>query len=223
MKIIITLGGPKLVLHLMIENINVTIEDGYDWPYSLSTLIGLTGIYGIHPMPQQTDEIRVVVRPKRNSILIYVTSQILHELNMVIHPGSKLIENESIHSTGYQKGVAACWVKAQTDRASQEGFTCIRALAFRDDNAPIPIIGYIVWGKLGYLLFGDRAHREFKRLMDQSKRSETTIASLLSDPEGLQLWIKDGFSWQALFDLAEDSESRRVLNEYLERKGYFNP
>ena len=54
--------------------------------------------------------------------------------------------------------------------------------------------------------------------MKAKGRTEKSLIELLSSKDGLDFWIAEGFSWQGIFDLIPNSESYRILREYMERK-----
>ncbi|HEY4324675.1 MAG TPA: hypothetical protein VGN20_11840 [Mucilaginibacter sp.] len=60
---------------------------------------------------------------------------------------------------------------------------------------------------------------EFQLFITRQGREEKDLHALISLPEGLEIWIKEGFSWDAEFDLAEGSVSWQILTDYFERKG----
>jgi len=59
---------------------------------------------------------------------------------------------------------------------------------------------------------------DFDHFLKLHGRDENTLYQLISTEEGLILWIAEGFSWEAEFDLAQDSESNRILSDYFARK-----
>ena len=59
---------------------------------------------------------------------------------------------------------------------------------------------------------------DFDHFLMQHSRNETTLHELISAEDGLKLWIAEGFSWDAEFDLANGSESNRILADYFARK-----
>lgn len=91
------------------------------------------------------------------------------------------------------------------------------AEAFRADDHSGDWTGYLVWAKYGYLMqISSKA--DFDRFLRQHNRNETTLHELISVKDGLKLWIAEGFSWDAEFDLARGSESNRILADYFARK-----
>ena len=115
-------------------------------------------------------------------------------------------------------GLAGKWVASQSGAATSKGFRHLEAFAYRDDSGATALwSGYIVWGKLGYVLYDTSIH-DFARFMKAKGRTEKSLIELLSSKDGLDFWIAEGFSWQGIFDLIPNSESYRILREYMERK-----
>ncbi len=114
-------------------------------------------------------------------------------------------------------GIGARWVKAQSVAALAKDFKSMIAEAFRAENRLGDWMGYIVWAKYGYLMQVSSG-TDFELFITKHARHETTLHELISTDDGLKLWSVEGFSWDAIFDLALESESNRILDEYFVRK-----
>jgi hypothetical protein len=204
----------------MLENITYNILGEKDLPFPVEDVIKLTGLTGIHPVFEKDDNINIEIFPYGDCVKIDVTSTTLNFLQVVIYFTAKHIDNKYIRKNRLNTAnVAVNWVNAQTSQASERGYSFLIAEAFKDDTGTADIFcGYIIWGKMGYIIVGSSV-KEFENLMREHNLRHTNLHNLLSSNGGLEFWTKKGFSWEAKFDLKEDSESFRILNAYKRQKG----
>jgi hypothetical protein len=202
----------------MLEDLTISVLTDSPLTYTQEEIVYLTGIAGVHPELQKEDNIKIEIYPYVDCIRVFLTSSAIKRLQIIIYPGNKYIDNQNIRSTKSITGIGSRWVYAQAREAERQAFKYLQAIAYKDDSGSTEIwSGYIVWGKLGYLLYEDSI-QDFERLMLRFGRSEKTLEELIKYPEGLTFWIKEGFPWKAWFDLTKESESKRILNEYIQKK-----
>ena len=201
----------------MIEHISVTIRPDKQLPFSQEELLNICGLFGIHPEPTAADQINVEINPFVDCVRVNINSVAISNLQVVIYPTNKYLENQFIRARKPGGGIGAKWVKAQSVAAAANNFKRMIAEAYRADDRSGDWTGYVVWAKYGYLMQVS-SKTDFNRFLKQYGRDETTLHELISMDEGLKLWIAEGFSWDAEFDLANDSESNRILTAYFARK-----
>ena len=80
-----------------------------------------------------------------------------------------------------------------------------------------PYNGYSTWGRLGFR--GNISPDRQKDIFAATGMSATTVQELMRTPAGRVAWKRHGRETDMGFDLADGSESRRVLAAYLEAKG----
>lgn len=205
----------------MLENITYNILGEKDLPFPVEDVIKLTGLTGIHPVFEKNDNIDIQIFPYGDCVKINVTSRILDFLQVVIYFTVKHIDNKYIRKNRIDTtNVAVNWVNAQTSQAFDRGYSFLMAEAFKDDTGTSDTFcGYIVWGKMGYIIVGPKSVKEFENLMRDQNLLHANLHSLISTADGLALWTEKGFTWDAKFDLEENSESFRILNAYKSQKG----
>jgi hypothetical protein len=201
----------------MIEHISVTIRPDKQLPFSQEELLNICGLFGIHPEPTADDQIHVEINPFVDCVRININSVEVSNLQVVVYPTNKYLENQFIRARKPGGGIGARWVKAQSVSAAAKDFKRMIAEAHRADDRSGDWTGYVVWAKYGYLMQVS-CKPDFDRFLKQHSRNETTLYELISVAEGLKLWIAEGFSWDAEFDLAQNSESNRILAAYFARK-----
>jgi hypothetical protein len=202
----------------MFHNLTITHSSIHPATYTNEEIIYLTGIIGVHPDLTKQDNISIEINPFPDATIVILKSAAIERLEIMIYNRFNYIENLCLRGTQQKSGIASKWVASQAAAASSRGFKHLEATAYKDSSGSTTVwSGYIVWGKLGYLLY-DTSIKDFENLMKNKGRTEKTIIELISTQEGLNFWIAEGFSWQAIFDLTKDSESFNILNEYLERK-----
>ncbi len=186
-------------------------------PFSEEELLAICGLFGIHPEPAAADQIYVEINPYVDCIRININSAEISNLQVLIYPTNKYLENQFIRARTPGRGIGARWVKAQSVAAAANDFKWMLAEAYRADDRSGNWTGYIVWAKYGYLMQVS-SKADFKRFLTKHGRNETTLAELILAEDGLKLWIAEGFSWDAEFDLADGSDSNRILAAYFAKK-----
>jgi hypothetical protein len=202
----------------MIENISVSIRPDKSLPLPEKDLLAIAGLFGIHPNPQSSDNITVEINPYSDCVRININSTVISNLQVVVYQAAKYVENQFIRAKTSGGGIGARWVLAQVTETSQRNFTRLLAEAYRADDRSGDWSGYVVWAKYGYVMQVSSIP-EFQLFMKKRGRAENDLHELISVPEGLEIWIAEGFSWDAEFDLAEGSQSRQILTDYFVRKG----
>jgi hypothetical protein len=201
----------------MIEHISVTIRPNKLLPFSEEELLSICGLFGIHPEPDAEDQIIVEINPYVDCVRININSEAVSNLQVVIYPTNKYLENQFIRAKKNGGGIGSRWVKAQSVAAGSHDFKRMIAEAYRADDRSGDWTGYVVWAKYGYVMQVS-SQTDFERFLTKHNRKEITLYELISAEGGLKLWQDEGFSWDAEFDLAHDSESNRILTAYFARK-----
>jgi hypothetical protein len=107
------------------------------------------------------------------------------------------------------------------------GFHHIETLAFRDEGYN----GYFTWPRLGYdgnivedWMIGRPEYEDlFNQLgVDVDTVGYYPVSELMKTPEGRKWWSENGWTFAGRFDLASDSRSTRVLEDYLKETGYYD-
>lgn len=204
----------------MIENISVTIRPDKALPFNEKDLLAIAGLFGIHPDPQLAEDIVVEINPFIDCVRVNINSVLVSNLQVVIYPTAKYIENQFIRARTSGLGLAYHWVLAQTRAAGDQNFKKLFAEAYRSEDRSGDWSGYVVWAKYGYVMQVSSIP-DFQKLINRLGRTEKDLHSLISVPDGLEIWIAEGFSWDAEFDLHTGSKSRQILAEYSKKKGSF--
>lgn len=75
--------------------------------------------------------------------------------------------------------------------------------------------GYYTWPRLGYDAPLRRAEIE---LLPANLQHSRTVLDIMATPEGRAWWKENGTGRDMVFDLAENSRSRRTLDAYLKEQ-----
>ena len=88
--------------------------------------------------------------------------------------------------------------------------------------------GYYTWARLGYGMRIREGHRNigierFKQILNELQKDNElkdvrTVSELMTIKKGRDFWKKNGFAFNAEFDLSDDSQSMFILNKYMEEK-----
>jgi len=177
-------------------------------------VIALTGLLGIHA-DVSDPAVQVTCNIQRGSdfIGVDISSPDILELRVYIYPANRMIYNQSFVKNGSRVGLAEQWVKNQVAVASIFAFSVLRGEAYRNDNSGIKWIGYLIWGKLGYLM-GRKGQQDFDQIIRSNGRQEKDLQELISKEEGYLFWKKEGKSWKGHFKLDFGSRSRQILRDY---------
>jgi hypothetical protein len=136
----------------MIEYISVTVRPDKQLPFSREELLTICGLFGIHPEPTANDLINVEINPFADCVRININSIGVSNLQVVVYPANKYLENQFIRARKPGHGIGARWVKAQSVAAAAKGFKRMIAEAYRSDDHSGDWTGYVVWAKYGYLM-----------------------------------------------------------------------
>jgi hypothetical protein len=201
----------------MIEDISITIRPDKQLPFSQEELLNICGLFGIHLEPAATDQIVVEINPYVDCVRININSIAVSNLQVLIYPAVKYLENQFLRVRQVGGGIGVRWVKAQSVAAAAVDFKRMIAEAYRADDRSGDWTGYVVWAKYGYVMQVS-SKADFELFLKRHNRNETALHELRSVDDGLKLWMAEGFSWDAEFDLALDSESNQILAAYFARK-----
>lgn len=132
----------------------------------------------------------------------------------LIRSGGKLIlKNENVEVDARGSGLGASIFGRQVEQASRLGVSVIRTTAGGGPGQQLN--GYYTWPRLGY--DGPIPVVPKMKLPDELLDAER-LSDLMRTPEGRDWWKANGAQADVEFDLAEGSQSRRMLQEYLEAK-----
>jgi hypothetical protein len=108
-------------------------------------------------------------------------------------------------------GVGTQVLAQQVRHSAKMGVSEIKANANRSSLTN----GYYTWPRLGY--DGDLSGRQIRRLKAAGFEAEK-VSDLMKTKEGREWWKNYGDSFDAKFDLSDGSQSRRVLDAYVEQR-----
>ena len=110
-----------------------------------------------------------------------------------------------------------CFV-SQVETASNFNFNIITLRAIGNVTTP-ELVGYIVWGKYGFVMRDIQDQTTFGiQMFDLGLEKIATVNKLVSNKTGSYLWRYIGFSWRGEFALQEKSQSMKLYNEYKRRR-----
>ena len=113
------------------------------------------------------------------------------------------------------QGVGTRIFAGQVRAASAAGLVDIGIIASGFQGSPYN--GYYTWPRLGFR--GNISPGRQKEIADATGIHATTVHELMRTPEGRGAWLTHGAETHMAFDLAQGSESQRVLAAYMEAKG----
>lgn len=197
---------------------------------SVADLIGapvLTGSGGAYSMVLSGDE---------HGIRVTMTGPHITTMTRVLgsDDDGPFIYNDTLKlDPNAPKGLGTKIFATQVAQARAAGVKKIKCNAFRDPSRP-DWVGYKVWPKLGYdgeipfdkpvdpELSTDVAPPFPKDLEDRVKKAgfkePYRVSHLLQVEGGAEWWDENGVSFNAEFDLGDDSLSMKVLGSYLDAK-----
>lgn len=123
------------------------------------------------------------------------------------------IESLGIKKTNQQMGIATDILKMQIQECRNNGFEAIKCYAMRLDEAEYN--GYYTWARLGF--DAELIPQEQKELEKELGKVET-IQDIMKTEKGRQWWKLNGWSFDAKFDLSDNSVSMIAFSEYLKSK-----
>jgi hypothetical protein len=124
------------------------------------------------------------------------------------------------------KGLGTKIFASQVYHAKRVGLKYIKCSAHRDPSGSSNWVGYKVWPKMGYdgeipQKYTDNLPKEIKEKLDLLGIKEPYKVShlySLPDNEGVKWWEEKGGSFDAYFDLEDDSYSMKTFASYLLKK-----
>lgn len=147
---------------------------------------------------------------------------------VAVSNGKPTIYNQSLYlSDDAPKGLGTKLLSTQVDSAKSNGIKQIECDAYRDRERP-DWIGYKVWAKLGFdgeIPFGE-GYGEVKplpkdleeKIQKAGFKKPYKVSHLYQVEGGQDWWDENGESFDAVFDLSENSTSMQVLNAYIKAK-----
>lgn len=196
---------------------NCKRETGYEWPQ----LIDLTGINGIQDIKVLDKDVTVLIDIKNvhviiNNEAIYIARKLLRT--------KKRIENLYIiikHHKDQKCGYGSKILYNQVKHAKKYGFETLKCTAYKPEEhfreAQKHCVGYLIWGKLGYLMDSESLET-FNRFLTQYNIEARNLHHLQTEvPGGAELWEQNGFRWTGKFDLDDNSLSLKILESYMQK------
>ena len=117
------------------------------------------------------------------------------------------------------KGLGTTLFASQVENASALGVDYIKCEATHNPRSK-KIGGYYTWPRLGYdgSLDTDMLEPFSKESLPDNLKEAKRVSDLMKTPEGRGWWKDNGRTMLLKFDVAEGSQSRKVLNEYVAAK-----
>lgn len=131
----------------------------------------------------------------------------------------KRIDNASMDVHEKNCGIGTSLFMNQLKTARSAGFDSINTFAASPDAYRKDYVGYVFWGKMGFLMYDHNDIDQFEQWAQYNGFAGKKLGEVLLDPKGCENWKRDGFGWLGKFDCADNSESMRQLGNYLESKG----
>jgi hypothetical protein len=169
-------------------------------------------------LPGGEDEITVTLKVTNDRLLALPMSRVITRSA----EGHYFLENELfvLKPEFQQEGIGARSFALQAKMASALGFESIETLAARwlynQLDESIPVNGYKTWPYLGY--DGEIPETVREHLPPQLQQCRS-VRELYEVEGGADAWAEFGDTCPLTFDLSPDSESWRILGDYLQRKG----
>lgn len=142
-----------------------------------------------------------------------------YESHRTLYPGTKSIFNEGFHMSGETgTGLGTQIFYSQVQAASQSGYKSISTEAVRADKSN----GYYTWARLGYEgnvpYAGFKLREAAKAAGKETNVKEIKVSEMMKTAEGRSWWKENGSSFSGTFDLNPNSQSRKVLDAYVQAK-----
>lgn len=147
-----------------------------------------------------SSEVRIAGNRRTGGVEVVIDNE-KYSCARVLYP-NKTIVNRNFRTISTGEGLGTKVFSQQVAEAAKAGFTEITTTAARDEHSN----GYYTWARLGY--DGDV----------EGPDGPTKVSALMKTKEGRDWWKANGHSFDAAFDLAEGSQSRRVLDAYVQEK-----
>ena len=126
--------------------------------------------------------------------------------------GAAIYNDELTVSKRYrEKGLGTKILASQVENASTYGFTKIVTGASKAPDTN----GYYTWARLGY---DGPFKKETQEALPPSLKGAERVSDLMKTKEGREWWKDNGTGFFASFSLEKGSQSRKVLDEYVEAK-----
>ncbi len=175
--------------------------------YDAKTLLTFTGVNGY--TPSFTYEISGTYPMLRVKVF-----HAEYELQCTIYFDETRVKNEYFHVKLPAQGIEQKIFTAQATALAANGFDNIRMHALGGEGLP-DYTGHITWAKLGFTMDFGSEILQFRSVMKDHKRKEQTLNDLVKTEDGCNFWMRNGFSWNGLFKLSENSENQKILKHYL--------
>lgn len=112
------------------------------------------------------------------------------------------------------KGLGSNIFKNQVEQFKKLGFEKLKTEAGEGNG----LNGYYTWARLGYDFDEPWAIKTFKSMLkienNKKLKNIKSLPQLMSVKEGREWWRENGFAFNGVFDLSDDSVSMEILNEY---------
>jgi hypothetical protein len=135
---------------------------------------------------------------------------------MYVYNDTLFVRNDS------PKGLGTKIFASQVASAKKLGAKYLKCEAYRDFDRP-SWVGYKVWPKMGYdgpvpdQVSADIPEDLVEEMTKQGSKKPWKVSDLYMSQKGQDWWEENGESFDAKFDLSDDSHSMKVLEAYLEK------
>ena len=187
-----------------IDEANYSYITGYD----LNKLLSFTGIHGY------TDNYIYEISGTYPILRIYV-SHAGYELQRSIYFDEARVKNDYFEVKIPRNGIGRKIFAAQVAALTLYGFENIRVHALGGEGCE-DFNGHITWAKFGFSMDTGSEILKFKKLINAHNRKENTVNELVKSKNGSAFWSENGFSWNGIFLLAENSVNQKILKDYLD-------
>jgi|GEM_PF-6859722 len=216
---------------------NSTAYDENEFPYSYEEMVELSGINSLYYDddpdyfydPNDKILIKVMDFEPGQSITVEIRCAYIDSLVIQFLYNEYVIFILRFISTGVRTGIAARCIKEQEDIARYNGYRTIFLHAYKSKDPYVSpysqikykYVGYIVWGKLGFL-FHDPNQRHnyqirFLRIARKFDPSRKMLHLLLKDHAGTKYWENRGFDWMGEYHMGPGTQSSGILKGYLRK------
>ncbi|MEN2399295.1 hypothetical protein GKZ90_0005875 [Flavobacterium sp. MC2016-06] len=138
-----------------------------------------------------------------------------HNVERTLNIRNKSIRNDfmQVYSTGY--GIGTNIFINQIIQARKLGIKVFFVSAAKGAT----FNGYYTWARMGYDFIFDEDKNQFKELIFNNSRTETSLFELMQTVDGRSFWKTNGFWWEGQFMIQPGSKNINALNNYLIQAG----
>ena len=201
-----------------------TVED---YNYADEYLLELSGIRALHPKKENCDDDFTYVVSQISEAdhscptIVIQNSPHFHIYSIEVNIKYRFITNGHIVSTGKTPRAFLKCFRKQVEAAMANNYLHIEIYALRRANPTIwanleiPVIGYKVFGRYGFMMYNHHQTDEFLTMMRSINSKCRYIHEIYETPNvnSKNLWYDNGFPWFGKFRLAPQTQSYKTLEE----------